>query len=128
MKSPAHIREARDKAFKSGAIHYEGGPCGKCKCTKRYVANGQCVACATLLNAASKQRHRNKIYESGKYSKGATGLRDKDFKATKLKEWPPIDLKAENIAPGYNDTVGKYSAAYHQAIRTGCSASETAEW
>lgn len=127
MKSPPHIRDARNLALKSGATHYEGGPCGKCKCTKRYTANGQCVACVTLMNAASKQKHRDKIYKGGKYTKHGDGVREKAFRATKLKEWP-VMRGLEDITPGYNDTVGKYSAVYHQAAHTGCSASETAEW
>lgn len=125
MKSPPHIREARDHAFKAGATHYEGGPCGKCTSTKRYTANGQCVACVTLMNAASKQKHRDKIYKGGKYTKHGDGVREKAFRATKLKEWPLVNFRPDNDEPG--DNVGSYKTQYTPSAYAS-SAATTAEW
>ncbi len=53
------MESQRLKAAQQGEHRYHGKPCRACRETERFVANGNCVACA----AQHSQKYREKIRE-----------------------------------------------------------------
>lgn len=115
-------RRNRDAAKAAGEQHYHGQICARCKETSRYTGNGCCVKCALASSARCKKGKNYQGQELGKYCKDNAPIREKDFRARTLKDWPAVCFATDNIEP--NDSHGRYCAL---ATDTGASGSSL-EW
>ncbi|MFO0448392.1 MAG: hypothetical protein ACK52I_06955 [Pseudomonadota bacterium] len=55
-------KSARQEALATGATHYIGPPCGRCRGRKRYTVCGGCVRCRKA-QAMRRQAERRRAYD-----------------------------------------------------------------